>query len=129
MAYDRIADKGIVIARLWRDGWLTVPGISVVLLPKLACPLCWLAVLFPDHLVCWPWIPDLYEVPSVANNCTADPRTWNVGIQCETTPKVRAVRVGPCRCGGSPDRQVQFGIAPVTFTGIVAVVVTSAWNM
>ena len=41
MAYDRIADKGIVIARLWRDGWLTVPGISVALLPKLACPLCW----------------------------------------------------------------------------------------
>jgi mercuric ion transport protein len=42
MAHDRIADKGIVMTRrVWREGWLTVPGISVALLPKLACPLCW----------------------------------------------------------------------------------------
>lgn len=42
MAHDRIADMGVVIARrVWREGWLTVPGISVALLPKLACPLCW----------------------------------------------------------------------------------------
>ena len=27
--------------RVWREEWLTVPGISVALLPKLACPLCW----------------------------------------------------------------------------------------
>src|SRR5690242_18373915 len=39
---DRIADKGIVRARrVWREGWVTFPGISVALLPKLACPLCW----------------------------------------------------------------------------------------
>ena len=38
----QIADKGIVTARrVSREGWLTVPGISVALLPKLACPLCW----------------------------------------------------------------------------------------
>ena len=42
MANDRIGEERIVIAhRVWRDGWLTVPGISVALLPKLACPLCW----------------------------------------------------------------------------------------
>jgi len=27
--------------RTWRPGLLTIPGISVALLPKLACPLCW----------------------------------------------------------------------------------------
>jgi len=42
MAHDRIGDKVNVMARrVWREGWLTVPGISVALLPKLACPLCW----------------------------------------------------------------------------------------
>lgn len=28
-------------ARTWREGLLTIPGIGVALLPKLACPLCW----------------------------------------------------------------------------------------
>ena len=38
----RITDTAIVMARrAWREGWLTVPGISFALLPKLACPLCW----------------------------------------------------------------------------------------
>jgi len=42
MADDRIANKEIAMARrIWRKGWLTAPGISVALLPKLACPLCW----------------------------------------------------------------------------------------
>jgi hypothetical protein len=42
MAYDRIADEEIVMARrVWGDGWSTVPGIGVAHLPKLACPLCW----------------------------------------------------------------------------------------
>jgi mercuric ion transport protein len=27
--------------RIWRQGLLTLPGIGVALLPKLACPLCW----------------------------------------------------------------------------------------
>jgi mercuric ion transport protein len=34
--------RGIVMAgRTWRPGLLMIPGISVALLPKLACPLCW----------------------------------------------------------------------------------------
>ena len=34
--------RGIVMAsRTWRQGLLTIPGISVALLPKLACPFCW----------------------------------------------------------------------------------------
>ena len=42
MADNGIADKGIVMARrVRRTGWLAAPGISVALLPKLACPLCW----------------------------------------------------------------------------------------
>src|SRR6516162_8744883 len=42
MANDRIGEERIVIGRrVWRGGWLTVPGISVAFLPKLACPLCW----------------------------------------------------------------------------------------
>ena len=28
-------------SRTWRQGLLTIPGISVALLPKLACPFCW----------------------------------------------------------------------------------------
>src|SRR5215469_10108269 len=42
MAHERIADKGNVVARRARQqGWLTVPGICVAFLPKLACPFCW----------------------------------------------------------------------------------------
>ena len=42
MAHDSIADKGTVMARRrWRVGWLTAPGIGIALLPKLTCPLCW----------------------------------------------------------------------------------------
>jgi hypothetical protein len=69
-----------------------------------------LAALFRDRLFSWPWVPDLYEVPAAPHNCLSDPHTWSVGISCETSPRVWAVRVGHCRCGGSPDRQVRFGI-------------------
>ena len=37
MAHDRI----VIARRAGREGWLTVPGISIALLPKLACPVCW----------------------------------------------------------------------------------------
>lgn len=29
------------MARAWKQSLLTVPGIGVALLPKLACPMCW----------------------------------------------------------------------------------------
>ena len=42
MAHGPIEGKGIVASRrVLREGSLTVPGIGVALLPKLACPLCW----------------------------------------------------------------------------------------
>jgi hypothetical protein len=31
----------LMVGRTWRHGLLAMPGIGVVLLPKLACPLCW----------------------------------------------------------------------------------------
>src|SRR5207245_1296310 len=29
------------MSRTWKQGLATIPGVSVSLLPKLACPLCW----------------------------------------------------------------------------------------
>src|SRR6185436_814844 len=37
----KLAREGGVNSRLWRQALLTIPGIGVALLPKLACPLCW----------------------------------------------------------------------------------------
>ena len=42
MTEDRIAQQGNRPgSSSITKGWLTAPGISVALLPKLACPLCW----------------------------------------------------------------------------------------
>src|SRR5215472_2325073 len=71
-----------------------------------------LAPLRRDRLFSWPWIPDFYEVSAASHNCISDPHPWSVGMPCETTPRVWTIRVGHCRCGSSPDRQVRFGIEP-----------------
>src|SRR5689334_5974794 len=42
MAHVPIEGKEIVVSRrVWQEGSLTIPGIGVALLPKLACPFCW----------------------------------------------------------------------------------------
>src|SRR5260370_9990426 len=30
-----------MVARTWKQGLLTMPGIGVAILPKLLCPMCW----------------------------------------------------------------------------------------
>jgi len=29
------------MSRMWKESLVTIPGVGVSLLPKLACPLCW----------------------------------------------------------------------------------------
>ena len=129
MAHDRIADKGIVMARrVWREGWLTVPGISIALLPKLACPLCW---------PIYSWIVSSVGLGFLISTKYLLPLTiafliFTLGALAYHAKQRRGY--GPFVLGIVGAVAVLIGkfdleSSPVTFTGIVALVVASAWNM
>ena len=129
MAHDRIAGKGIVMPRrVWREGWLTVPGISVALLPKLACPLCWPVYSGIVSSVGLGFlISTKYLLP-----LTVALLIFTLGVLAYHG-KQRG-RHGPFALGIVGAVAVMIGkfdleSNPVTFTGIVVLVVTSAWNM
>jgi hypothetical protein len=130
MAHDRIADKGIVMARrVWRVGWLTVPGISIALLPKLACP-----------LFCWPFYSGI--VSSVGLRFLISTKyllpltipflIFTLGALAYHAKQRRGYGSFVLGIVGAVAVMIgKFDLEsnPVTFTGIVVLVVTSAWNM
>ena len=129
MAHDRIADKESVMARrVTREGWLTLPGISVALLPKLACPLCW---------PIYSWIVSSVGLGFLISTKYLLPLTiafliLTLGALAHHSKQRRGY--GPFVLGIVGVVVVligKFGLEsnPVTFTGIVVLVVASAWNM
>ena len=129
MADDRIAAKEIVMARrVWRKGLLTAPGISVALLPKLVCPLCW---PFYSGIVSSVGLGFLisrkYLLPlTIALLILA------LGVLAYHAKQCR--RYGPFALGIVGAGAVLIGkfdleSTLVTYTGIVVLVVASAWNM
>src|SRR5215469_11360146 len=129
MAHERIADKGNVVARRARQqGWLTVPGICVALLPKLACPLCW---PFYSGIVSSVGLGFLISTKYL-RPLTVALLIFTLGVLAYHG-KQRG-RHGPLALGivgagavliGKFDLQSNW----VTFTGIVVLVVASAWNV
>ncbi len=129
MAHDRIADKEIVMARrVWREGWLTVPGISVALLPKLVCPLCW---PFYSGIVSSVGLGFLISTKYLLTLTIAF-LILTFGALAYHAKQRRGY--GPFGLGIVGAVAVLIGkfdleSNPVTFTGIVVLVVASAWNM
>jgi hypothetical protein len=129
MANDRIGEERIVIGRrVWRGGWLTVPGISVAFLPKLACPLCW---PFYSGIVSSVGLGFListkYLVP-----LTIASLILTLGALAYHAQDRR--RYGPFVLGVVGAVAVLIGkfnleSNPVTFAGIAALVMVSAWSM
>ena len=129
MAHDRIADKEIVMAgRVWRKGWLTAPGVSVALLPKLACPLCWpfysgivssvgLGLLISTNYLLLLTIALLILTLGVLVYHAKQRRRYG--------PFVLGIVGAVAILTGKFDLESNL----VTFTGIVVLVVASAWNM
>ena len=129
MAHDRIADKRIVMARrVWREGWLTVPGISVALLPKLACPLRWpFYAGIVSSVGLGFLISKKYLLP-----LTIAFLILTLGVLAYHAKQRRGY--GPFVLGLVGAMAVLIGkfdleSTPVTFTGIVVLVVVSAWKM
>ena len=129
MAPDRIADWGIVMTRrVWRGEWLTVPGISVALLPKLACPLCW---PFYSGIVSSVGLGFLISTKYLL----ALTITFLLIALAALAYRAKQRRgYGPFVLGIAGVLAVlisKFDLEsnPVTFTGIVVLVVASAWNM
>lgn len=129
MADNRIAAKEIVMARrVWRKGWLTAPGISVALLPKLTCAVCW---PFYSGIVSSVGLGFListkYLLPlTIALHILA------LGVLAYHAKQRR--RFGPLALGIVGAGAVLMGKFDLesnwmTFTGIVVLVVASAWNM
>ena len=129
MAHDRIADQGIVMARrVWREGWLTVPGISVALLPKLACPLCWpfySGVVSSVGLGFLISTKHLLTLTLASLILTFGALAYHAKQRRGYGPFVLGIVGAVAVLIGKFD----FGIEPVTFIGIVVLVVASAWNM
>ena len=129
MAEERIADNGIGrTRRVWREGWLTIPGISVALLPKLACPLCW---PFYSGLVSSVGLGFLISTKYLLPLTIAF-LTLTFGALAYHANQRRGF--GPFVVGIVGATAVligKFGLEsnPVTFTGIVVLVVASVWNM
>ena len=114
--------------RVWREEWLTVPGISVALLPKLACPLCWpfysgiissvgLGFLISTKYLLPLTIAFLVLTVGALAYCAEQRR------RCR--PFVFGIVGAVAVLIGKFDLESNL----VTFTGIVALVVVSAWNM
>jgi hypothetical protein len=129
MAHDRIADKGIVMARrVWREGWLTVPGISVALLPKLACPLCWpfysgiVSSVGLGFLVSTKYLLTLTIAFLIL---TFGALAYHAKQRRGYGPFVLGIVGAVAVLIGKFDLESN----PVTFSGIVVLVVASAWNM
>ena len=129
MAHDRIADKGRVEAgRVWREGWLTVPGISAALLPKLACPLCW---PFYSAIVSSVGLGFLISTKYLLTFTVAF-LILTFGALAYHAKQRRGY--GPLMLGMAGAVAVVIGkfdleSNPVTFTGIAVLVAASAWNM
>ena len=121
--------KEVVMSRrVWRKEWLTAPAISVALLPKLACPLCWpfysgivssvgLGFLISTGYLLLLTIAFLILALAVLGYHAKQHR-----------------RYGPLLLGIAGAATVLIGkfdweSNSVTFTGIAAQVVASAWNM
>jgi hypothetical protein len=128
MAHDRIADKDVMAHRLWREGRLTVPGISVALLPKLVCPLCWPAY---SGIVSSVGLGFLISTKYLLTLTIALLILTIGALACHAKqrrgygPFVLGVAGAVAVLIGKFDLESNL----VTFTGIVALVVTSAWNM
>ena len=129
MADDRIVSKESVLARrVWRKGWLTAPGISVALLPKLACPLCW---PFYSGIVSSVGLGFLISTKYLLP-LTMALLILTVGVLAYHAKQRR--RYGPFALGIVGAGAVlisKFDLDStwLTFTGIVVLVVASAWNM
>jgi hypothetical protein len=129
MDHDRIAEKGPITARrVWRKGWLTVPGISVALLPKLACPLCW---PFYSGIVSSIGLGFLISAKYLLPLTIAF-LILTLGALAYHAKQRRGH--GPFALGIVAALAILIGkfdleSNPVTFTGIVVLVVASAWNM
>ena len=114
--------------RVWRKGWLTAPGISVALLPKLACPLCW---PFYSGIVSSVGLGFLISTKYLLL-LTIALLILTLGALAYHARQRRMY--GPFVLGIVGAVAVLIGkfdleSSPVTFTGIVALVVASAWNM
>ena len=129
MAQDRIADQRIVMARrVWRKGWLTVPGISVALLPKLACPLCW---PFYSGIISSVGLGFLISTKYLLTFTVAF-LILTFGALAYHAKQRRGY--GPLMLGMAGAVAVVIGkfdleSNPVTFTGIGVLGVASAWNI
>jgi hypothetical protein len=128
MADNRIADKEIVARRVWRKGWLTAPGISVALLPKLACPFCW---PFYSGIVSSVGLGFLISTKYLLP-LTIALLILALGVLAYHAKQRR--RYGPLALGIVGAGAVLMGKFDLesnwmTFTGIVILVVASAWNM
>ena len=129
MAHDRLADQGIVMAhRAWRKGWLTIPGISVALLPKLACPLCWpfysgiVSSVGLGFLISTKYLLTLTIAFLIL---TFGALAYHAKQRRGYGPFVLGI------VGAVPVLIGKFDLEsnPVTFTGIAVLVAASAWNM
>jgi mercuric ion transport protein len=128
LAQDRIPDNGVMARRVWREGRLTVPGISVALLPKLACPLCWpsysgiVSSVGLGFLISTKYLLTLTVALLIltigALACHAKQRRGYGPFVLGIVGAV-AVLIG----------KFDLESNPVTLTGIVVLMMTSAWNM
>jgi hypothetical protein len=129
MDHDRIGEKGPITARrVWRNGWLTVPGIGVALLPKLACPLCW---PFYSGIVSSIGLGLLISAKYLLPFTIAF-LILTLGALAYHAKRRRGF--GPFVLGVVAALAVLIGkfdleSNPVAITGIVVLVVASAWNM
>jgi len=107
---------------------LTVPGISAALLPKLACPLCW---PFYSAIVSSVGLGFLISTKYLLTFTVAF-LILTLGALSYHAKQRRGY--GPFVMGIGGAVAVLIGkfdleSPPVTFTGIVVLVVASAWNM
>jgi hypothetical protein len=113
--------------RRWKDGLLTVPGIGIALLPKLACPFCWpLYAGIVSSLGLGFLISSAYLLP-----LTIAFLALTLSVLAFRAKERRGY--GPFVLGVAASAAILFGkfyldLNSVTYFGIAVLVAASAWN-
>lgn len=113
--------------RVWKQGLLAVPGVSVSLLPKLICPLCWPA---------YAGLLSTLGLGFLISTAYLFPLTAALLALAVSSLAFRASRrrgLGPFWFGLAAavfvlTGKFYFESAPVTYTGVGLLVLASLWN-
>ena len=115
------------MTRTWKQNLLTVPGIGVAMLPKLACPMCWplyagiLSSVGLGFLISAKYLLPLTTAFLIL-------ALWVLAFRAEQRHGFRPLLVGLLASATVLTGKFHFESNPMMYSGVGLLVVASLWN-